>query len=329
MFVGEDKVEKLMQQVMVHTQAKFCHSSLGVRIHLKQLSIERNKGVRYNEPKAPCKIPACTINQIKNEKLNSAQEKSLNGGLFVGYLGNQWKVEGWAQAGAACTKMGGWAIVYWIWNPPLTAKIMVHEIAHHIGIAHEEASHHKGKDCSARPLLSDKEVHGVPGGLQTWNQCNRDDFEEFYQRHKSNWCMEEKEDACCVKEEVESGYEYLGCFTEDPDDRLISKLMRESLSTVTIKDCFREAINSAPGKGKAIFAAHDNQCYTTDKTTNYDDKGKSKACQCKKGVKGAVSVFKVNKAKPEFDDVGCWKDGSERGLPTLLSDNAHMTPTQC
>ena len=189
---------------------------------------------------------------------------------------------------------------------------MVHEIAHNIGIGHEEG--HKDKNCTNVPR---------------WNECNRDDFEAFYQRHKDNWCMEEKEDACCDKEEANPGYEHLGCFNEDPANRLISRLMRTNSLGVTIKDCYREAINSAPGS--TIFAVQDNQCFTTnDKSNDYEQNGKSKACQCNKGGRGSVSVYKVSKSvEPEFEAAGCWKDGWERGLPTLLRHDSEMTPTQC
>ena len=139
--------------------------------------------------------------------------------------------------------------------------------------------------------------------------------------------MEEKEDACCDKEEANPGYEHLGCFNEDPANRLISRLMRTNSLGVTIKDCYREAINSTPGN--TIFAVQDNQCFTIGNSINYEQNGKSKACQCKKGGRGAVSIYKVKKAEPEFEDAGCWKDSWERGLPTLLKAQSGMTPTQC
>ena len=102
---------------MVHTQARFCHSSLGARIHLKQLSIERTKGVDYLYGDDHKEANNKHVTEIQREKINGA-----NGALFMGYLGNQWQLEGWASGGA-CDKVGGYGLVYWLWNPALTATV--------------------------------------------------------------------------------------------------------------------------------------------------------------------------------------------------------------
>ena len=113
-----DEVEKKFQQIMVHTQAKFCHSSLGARIHLKQLSIEQTKGINYLYGEEHKEANNKHVSQIQEEKINGA-----NAALFLGYLGNSWQVMGWHGNGHACAKNGGYGLVYWLWNPAMTAWV--------------------------------------------------------------------------------------------------------------------------------------------------------------------------------------------------------------
>ena len=108
--------------------------------------------------------------------------------------------------------------------------------------------------------------------------------------------------------------------------------MRETELGFPVKDCFREAINS--GTKYPIFAMHDNKCYTSTKADSYKSKGSSKACFCKKGGTSAISVFEIESdAQPEFESVGCWKDGHHRALPELVLtpdyNSKMVTPTQC
>ena len=65
-------------------------------------------------------------------------------------------------------------------------QIITHEFCHNLGIHHENAPENIELNCTAR-----------------WNECNRRNFVTFYNKKKDNWCMEEKEDACCEKEPVD------------------------------------------------------------------------------------------------------------------------------
>ena len=101
--MGKD-TEKKLKECLVHTQAFFCHSSLGSKIHLKGLSIAQNKN-------------GLNAGQITKEGIEGADLA-----LIFSYPVPD--VLGWAYQSTIC--MGDWgkqnrfAVTYWHNDSPAT-----------------------------------------------------------------------------------------------------------------------------------------------------------------------------------------------------------------
>ena len=97
---------------MVHTQAFFCHSSLGSRIYLKELSIaQHKKSLSQNENSS-------TQNEIALEGLEGG-DLAL---IFSYYTGGSL---GWAPNNVACDQDDWWKYAFIKWNNGATESAWV------------------------------------------------------------------------------------------------------------------------------------------------------------------------------------------------------------
>ena len=113
----KDNVEKDLRAAMVHAQAMYCHSSLGVRIELKELSVERMTGMRFRENK-------------KGERAWQLAKQYAKGAdlvlQFAGCppTGCTESAAGWAPLGTICGKYdtNRWAYAVW-YGVALTGQV--------------------------------------------------------------------------------------------------------------------------------------------------------------------------------------------------------------
>ena len=66
---------------------------------------------------------------------------------------------------------------------------MAHEIGHNLGMLHDFDALHGGQN---NPCNSKNNIMSYGSSMQTWSLCSKKDFQSYYTRIKSKWCMEGK-----------------------------------------------------------------------------------------------------------------------------------------
>jgi len=208
--------------------------------------------------------------------------------------------------------------------------IIAHEIGHTFGARNEGGK----SECKVRePTLGYGNIMTYAGANNIlWSSCSRKRFRDYYVQKKNNWCMEEKPDTCCYREDMNGkSFQHLGCFAEDPLNPSLPILLGKKVSSrYTAQECFE----LAGLLGHPIFGIRDYECYAAPTNTTYDSKGTSTSCNCERGALNSVSAFKVDFSKPvlDFEDLGCWADKySPRALPIMLKYEPYkgVTKDQC
>ena len=99
---------------------------------------------------------------------------------------------------------------------------MAHEIGHNLGMLHDFDALHGGQN---NPCNSKNNIMSYGSSMQTWSLCSKKDFQSYYTRIKSKWCMEGNNVAKVVNSDII--YSYTGWFVDhkslNPESILVSK----------------------------------------------------------------------------------------------------------
>ena len=187
---SEDAVSKLINSVMTHVQAYYCHASLGSKLKLQQTGVKY-----YKEP--GWEASGKTLNrltEIMNDDFANSEAR-----LFVGLTYDDEKHGKNNWAGLACIwaacNVRAWENSISEWSADLTnfANTVAHEIGHNLGMDHDFDKSHKGKGCDKQGIMS------YDGTWNKWSKCSREDFTNHYRtvlKKKGKWCLDEAPSAC-------------------------------------------------------------------------------------------------------------------------------------
>jgi len=182
---GTQDAEGVLTAVMAHTQANFCHKSLGTKIKISRLGTKYYKGERF-QPGGP-----------DMGKVVRFAKADMNGTDIMIFYGADYKGESKSGVafGSTICKRRYWnavGMVRWRPSPANLARTTSHEIGHVLGMRHDWAKRHMDAGCDRKGFLSYK-PH-----LNRWSQCSVRDFQAHYNNFKDNWCMEELDSDPCV-----------------------------------------------------------------------------------------------------------------------------------
>ena len=200
---SEDKVLDLINSVMTHVQAYYCHSSLGSKVKLQQTGVKY-----YKEPDWHASVK--TLERLAKIAETDLVESKAN--LFVGFTyddethgKNQWAGVAWGKA--VCYRRD-WSMSINEWDSDVTtfANTVAHELGHNLGMEHDHEPNHKAKGCDKQGIMS------YGGNWIKWSTCSRDDFTNHYRTvlkfhlqmyGKKSWCLPEAPSAC---ESIDAGF---------------------------------------------------------------------------------------------------------------------------
>ena len=188
---SEAGVSKLINSVMTHVQAYYCHRTLGSKVKLEQ------SGVKYYE-ETDWPVTEETLQKLANIAKTDLAKSEAN--LFVGLThaphGNH--VAGLAWESAICNSRD-WSMSINAWDADMTtfANTVAHELGHNLGMKHDNEPNHKAKGCDKQGIMS----YGRYGENWTeWSICSKDDFTNHYRavlmHGKKSWCLPEAPSAC-------------------------------------------------------------------------------------------------------------------------------------
>ena len=186
---SQDKVLKLVNSVMTHVQAYYCHSSLGSKVRLQQSA---GSGVKYYK-EADWIVSEDTLKRLAEIAETDLAKSKAN--LFVGLTYDDKSNNVGLAWGKAVCMHRDWCNSINAWDPDMTtfANTVAHEIGHNLGMEHDHEPNHKAKGCDKQGIMS------YGGNWIKWSTCSRDDFTNHYRtmlKKNSFWCLPEAPSAC-------------------------------------------------------------------------------------------------------------------------------------
>ena len=183
---SEDKVSKLINSLMTHVQAYYCHPSLGSKVKLQQ------SGVKYYK-ESDWHVTSETLERLS--KIADTDLKDSKANLFVGLTHDD---ETHGDVGLANTKVvcsersSSVSINKWDSDMTTFANTVAHEMGHNLGMMHDH-DHDVAKGCDKQGIMS------YGDNSNKWSTCSRDDFTTHYRTvmdRGEQWCLPPAPSAC-------------------------------------------------------------------------------------------------------------------------------------
>ena len=175
--------EDVVNSLMTHAQASFCHSSLGTAVKLQV------EGIQHFAGKTLMPDDPSLISMYETTVCNLGSADLMVYMVYFDPPSSGTYTAGMAYRPAVCRpnfQKGHLKESINRINPnsiASSAQLVAHEVGHNLGMYHDFAPQHK-EQCDKTGLMS------YYVSTTQWSVCSKNDFHAHYLEFKNVWCLE-------------------------------------------------------------------------------------------------------------------------------------------